>query len=323
LVASDAAQLAKRGRLAHLRLQSSMVRDLRALATTPLGARLETLYVPASGRYSLAEEFPATMPALRRFETTWLSDSEMQMLAQRAPRLAALELRPLTQATFASRVEGSDGTREIGGGGDGGGNGDGGGGGGDESEEEKEDDSGDDEAFGTSMMDTMARVYGMRRATGIREPPAGSGLVRSLARHLTHLRELVLRRHHADLRPLTALAVLQTLVCCDRPRVADATKWPETMASLVDLRVIDITYDSPGASAVIVACRTRDLEQKNAERRRLLCRRFPALQYLRFVRVEDEAVDDDGEPTDNDDRHDPVRCDQENGVAAVPTIAEA
>jgi hypothetical protein len=288
LIASDAKYLGVHGRLRHLRLQHATERDLLALGSTALGARLETLRVPATDQYRWLEAFPATMPALRRFETTWLSDAHAEMLAKRAPALVALEIRPFTQRVTIDA--GND-----------------------------DDDDDDDE-------DTMDRAT--RIVIGWLEPIAGSGMLRSLARHLPHLRELVLRRHHADLRPLSRLVALTSLDCCDRPCVSRATRWPESLPALVELRVIDITHGTVTVTVEATTappptksetCEEKTGSKRNRDRRRRLRRRFPTLAYLRFVRAEDEAQGDDCDDDDsvlNDDEYDPVRRDPENGYVA-------
>jgi hypothetical protein len=352
LLIADARRLAHFGRLAHLRLRHSTKRDLRSLADTPLGARLETLALPSSNHYAFADTFPAALPALRRFETSWLSDSDAHVLARSAPQLVALEIRPRTQRKSVVTVDTDDGDADGDGGGDdeaeyGGNDTNDDKGDGDETGHEnvsptleilhEEDDAGDRPVAVASLVVARKSVVELYdQVIGISEPPAGAGLVRSLARHLPHLRELVLRRHHADLRPLSALATLTKLVCCDRPRIVDATSWPAALPALVDLRVIDITHENSAAAAAAAAATTNrgggdgkrssptggggggdgdDTAQLDG-RRRFLFARFPALEYLRFVRAEDEAAaatTDDTEAFENDDPYVPVRQDPENG----------
>ena len=294
-----AADMALKGNLRHLRLRDPIERDMAILADTVFRARLETLYLPADGRVSLRTSLrnsPETLlPALRRFETTWLSDPVAQLLARCAPNLVALELRPTTQ-------------------------------------------------WDAKLIVQAARIRHaypyQRRVFGVIEPPAGAGLMRSLARHLPHLRELVLRRHHADLRPLSALTVLTKLVCCDFPRATTVgvqqtkqpngrsspagggTQWPDSLPALVEMRVMDITHETcrvanarrvanaPGRAALGVSV--------NVRRREMLYGRFPTLAYLRFTRVEDEPGADEGDGEENDDDRDPDRRDPENGFCELP-----
>jgi uncharacterized membrane protein YgcG len=320
LAMSDANRLAQHGRLTHLRLRSSTERDMLALRGTGLGARLETLGVRATGRYTLDARLPTAMPALRRFETTWLADNDARTLAQRAPRLVALEIRSTTQKMSVTTTD----------------------------DDEQGETHYGDEVDGAGSQTT----FWLRRVIGISEPPAGAGLMRSIARHMTHLRELVLRRHHGDLRALSALVVLETLVCCDRPFVPGATKWPAALPALVDLRVIDISHGGDrddgggggdhgggggdrgsgggggdrgdgggdrgdGGSSTDREQRPHGGADKTRTtelwRRGFFRKRFPALAYLRFVRAEDEVGLDDGKEREADDVFDPVRRDPENG----------
>ena len=296
LILADARHVAACGQLRHLRLQHAAERDLVTLGSTELGARIETLRLPATDRYKWTAAFPATLPALLRVETTWLSDAHAEMLAARAPALVALELRPLTQRVTLDVVvdeeDGKEGERDS---------------------DADDDDDGEKE-------ETEATGGATRVAIGVYEPAAGLGLMCSLARHLPHLRELVMLRHHADLRPLSALTLLAHLVCCDRPRLPNATRWPAALPALVELRVVDITRGDKSVVTARGAASLADEERRNkATRRRQLIVRFPRLEYLRFVRIEDEVrggddCDEDG--VLNDDSFDPVRRDPGNGFVA-------
>lgn len=122
LVAQDAEQLSQHGRLTCLRLWVATGRDVQALATTSLGARLETLGMPVR-RFGEDLRMPPNLSTLRRFETTWLSDSDARALAASAPQLTTLELHPITQKTIAvtPKDDDDDGNRSGpagGGGGD-------------------------------------------------------------------------------------------------------------------------------------------------------------------------------------------------------------
>lgn len=293
LVKEDAKQLADSGHLLHLCMDRWTERDFRALCHISLSERLQTLRIVASERYTLSQCLPTLLPSLRHFETTWLSDSNAKKLAECAPQLQSLEVRPVSQQRYIDVNVYSDDDEE-------------------EEEEENEgedDDNTTDHSGSSSSIVVTTKCVKRHEVKGILEPLAGLGLIKSISRHLYKLRQLVLRRHHADLRPLSALEFLNSLVCCDRPYIQDATQWPNSLVSLRELRVIDITYAMIGENDTN---RHADDSRNTTLRRTLLCTRFPTLAYLSFVSVEDESVNDIGTCA-NDDIYDPIRRDPNNG----------